>query len=533
MKIKKTLKELSSIKGRHTELVSFYIPSGHNLVEAVNQLSSEKSTAVNIKSKATRKNVVDALEKIMQHLKLFRKTPENGLIVFAGNVSPAEGKTDLRMWSFQPPEKMNVKLYWCDQVFVLDPLKELVREKEIYGLLVLDASEASIGLLKGKQIVRLKHIDSTVPGKSIKGGMCVHKNTLVNNGKIREIHKLKVGDKVLSFNFKKNKPTFSKVEAIKKRKSKEAYRLLTDIGAELLATKEHVVLVKTLLGIKEKNVDELKAGDTLLSIDYKNNLKPVKIIAKSKVSKNDYFYDIHVPGNNNFVANSLIIHNSQMRYDRVRDDALNEFFRKVAELASNIFLDQPDLKGVLIGGPGPNKDTFNRKEYLNYQIQKKVLGVKDIGYTDEYGLKELATRSQDLIKESKYVKERELLKKFFTEIQKNGNVVYGYEKVKKALDMGAVDIMLISENFSMYRVKFKCHCGFSTEKDVAEDDKKHLCDNCNSLLKVEEENDLSEILIKDAEKYGTKIEWISVDTEEGRQFSKIGGLGGLLRYKIS
>ena len=131
------------------------------------------------------------------------------------------------------------------------------------------------------------------------------------------------------------------------------------------------------------------------------------------------------------------------------------------------------------------------------------------------------------------MKERELLKKFFTEIQKNGNVVYGYEKVKKALDMGAVDIMLISENFSMYRVKFKCHCGFSTEKDVAEDDKKHLCDNCNSLLKVEEENDLSEILIKDAEKYGTKIEWISVDTEEGRQFSKIGGLGGLLRYKIS
>ena len=81
-----------------------------------------------------------ALEKIIQHLKLFRKTPENGLVVFCGNVSTVEGKEDIKLWSYEPPVKMLQKIYWCDQEFVLKPLKELIMEKEVYGLIVLDAS---------------------------------------------------------------------------------------------------------------------------------------------------------------------------------------------------------------------------------------------------------------------------------------------------------------------------------------------------------------------------------------------------------
>ena len=38
--------------------------------------------------------------------------------------------------SFEPHERINVKVYWCDQVFVLDPLKDLVKEKEVYSLIV-------------------------------------------------------------------------------------------------------------------------------------------------------------------------------------------------------------------------------------------------------------------------------------------------------------------------------------------------------------------------------------------------------------
>lgn len=132
LKLKKLVRELKKIRGRHTELVSVYVPAGYSLVEIINQLNNEKSTAINIKSKATKKNVLAALEKIIGHLRIFKQTPHNGLIVFCGNVSEVEGREDLKIWSFEPPEKMNTKVYWCDQVFVLDPLEDMVNEKEVY-----------------------------------------------------------------------------------------------------------------------------------------------------------------------------------------------------------------------------------------------------------------------------------------------------------------------------------------------------------------------------------------------------------------
>ena len=95
LKLKKLIKELDAIRGRHTELVSVYTPSGYSLIEVINQLNNEKSTASNIKSKNTRKNVLSALEKIVQHLRIFKQTPSNGLVVFCGNVSKVEGRDDL------------------------------------------------------------------------------------------------------------------------------------------------------------------------------------------------------------------------------------------------------------------------------------------------------------------------------------------------------------------------------------------------------------------------------------------------------
>ncbi len=535
LKLRKMLTELGAIRGRHTELVSVYVPSGHNLIETINQINQEKSTASNIKSKATRKNVLDALEKIVQHLRLFKQTPPNGLIVFCGNVSPVEGKTDLKLWSFEPPEKMNVKLYWCDQVFVLDPMRELIKEKEVYGLIVLDANEANIGLLKGKRVVQLKHMDSTVPAKSIKGGMCLHEDTVVSNGKNGSIKHVKEGDKIMSFDFSKKKFVFSKVDGVMKRKADLVYRITTDAGHEILTTPEHLFFVKKIFSTAEVPAEKLEVGDRLMSVDFEqeDRTRTVKITRKGTAIPHGFFFDLSVPGVKNFVANGLIVHNSQMRYDRLRDDALNEFFRKVADVAANVLLEL-DLKGVLVGGPGPTKDTFFKNEYLNYQIQKKVLGVKDIGYTGMEGLEELVKRSEDLIKESKYAKEREILRKFFVELQKGGNVTYGHENVSKALNLGAVETIILSEDFSMSRTKFKCpQCGATKQMDITPDKRKQLCDNCHGLMTVDEELDLSEIVLRDAAQYGSKVEWVSSDTEEGRQFRNIGAIGALLRYKLS
>ncbi|MEM4318411.1 MAG: peptide chain release factor aRF-1 [Candidatus Pacearchaeota archaeon] len=170
-KFKKLVKELESYKGRHTELISLYIPSGHNIFSVVDQINQEKAMAENVKSKTTRLNVIAALEAILRELKFYKKTPPNGLVIFAGNVSKEEGKQDIKIWAIEPPYQLNLKLYHCDQTFFLKPLQEMLEErKEVVGLLVIDKKEATLGLLEGKRIKKLLYLTSGVPSKIRAGG---------------------------------------------------------------------------------------------------------------------------------------------------------------------------------------------------------------------------------------------------------------------------------------------------------------------------------------------------------------------------
>lgn len=164
------LEELEGYRGRHTEFITVMVPSGATLTQTTKQLEDEKGTATNIKSTGTRKNVINALERAIRKLKEIERTPENGLAVFSGNVSDVEGREDLRVWAIEPPKKLKVKIYRCDQTFVLDPLKEMLETEEVYGLLIIERNEASIGLLDGKHIKLLQHMTSGIPGKTRAGG---------------------------------------------------------------------------------------------------------------------------------------------------------------------------------------------------------------------------------------------------------------------------------------------------------------------------------------------------------------------------
>lgn len=181
--------ELDKIKGRHTELVTVLIPAEYNLNNVVSQLEGEKATAKNIKSKSTQKNVIEALEKIMRELRLVGRTPKNGMAVFAGNVSETEGQTDIKLWVVEPPQEMTARLYRCDQIFVLEPLKEMLEHKELYGLFVIDRKEATIGLLEGKKIKILRKLESGVPGKIRAGGQSSNRYRRVIEGKAKDFFK--------------------------------------------------------------------------------------------------------------------------------------------------------------------------------------------------------------------------------------------------------------------------------------------------------------------------------------------------------
>ncbi len=183
------IKYLEGIKGRHTELVTVYVPAGFSLDIIRSHLLGEKSTASNIKDRNNRKNVIDALEKIVNELRLVRTTPKNGLVVFCGNVSDKEGEPDIRIWDVEPPQKSDVRLYRCDQYFITAPLKSMFQQGNSYGLLVMDNREATFGLLEGARITVLKHIKSLVPGKFSKGGQSAMRFAREREGLIRDFYK--------------------------------------------------------------------------------------------------------------------------------------------------------------------------------------------------------------------------------------------------------------------------------------------------------------------------------------------------------
>jgi peptide chain release factor subunit 1 len=162
--------ELKLHKAPHTEFVSVYIPSGYDIIKIINHLAEEQGTASNIKSAVTRKNVEMALEKMIQHLRLFKTTPPNGLAVFTGNVAANEGKQDMRVWSIEPPIPLNIRIYRCDKSFVTDILEDMMAIKDVYGLVVLDHRDATLAILRGKTITPLVKTHSEVPGKFKAGG---------------------------------------------------------------------------------------------------------------------------------------------------------------------------------------------------------------------------------------------------------------------------------------------------------------------------------------------------------------------------
>jgi peptide chain release factor subunit 1 len=350
------LEELEKYKGRHTELITVYIPAGYDAVSVQKQIEAEKSTAKNIKSSSTRSNVVDALDKIVRYIKDLKRNPENGMAIFCGNISKVEGQDDLQIWGIEPPMPLKSRLYRCDKEFVLDALKEMLGVSEIYALLVMDRKEAAIGILEGKRIEILHKMTSGVPSKVRAGGQ------------------------------------------------------------------------------------------------------------------------------------------SSQRFHRITEGLTKEFYKRIAEEMKKFFYEDKRLKGVLIGGPIPTKDEFLDGEYLPTLLQKKVVGKIDIGGSDESGLKELVERSQDILVNQEIIYEKKLMEKFFETLgEKPDFVVYREAPVRKALEYGAVDLLLLSKD---------CDKGIIKE------------------------------FKKTAEETGAKVEMISTETEEGKQFFNLSGIGALLRYKL-
>ena len=405
-RFKRMLERLEDLEGRGTELVTVYIPPGKQIHDVMTDLRNEYGTAVNIKSKTTRKNVQDALTKAMERLKLFNKVPETGLAIFAGNIASDQlGVGDMQTFTLIPPEPIGIYYYRCEHRFMLEPLWEILEHEDSYGILVIDAKDATFAALKGQRADILKDMTSGVAGKTRAGGQ------------------------------------------------------------------------------------------------------------------------------------------SSRRYERLRQMHLQEYFNRVGDTMTDLFLNIPNLQGIIVGGPGPTKEEFLKGNYLHHEIKDKVLTTVDTGYTGHEGVKELVTRSRSFLEQVRYTQERKVVQEFLKHLgEDDGLATYGEDEVMQQLKNVNVYTLLVSDSIKRWRVTLECRtCGFKETRIVDMDDYEELENSLNDLncLKCEggnyeiiEREDLIEVLVKMAEDAEARLEVISTHTEEGEMlYRSFGGIAAITKYR--
>ena len=389
------MKELQKYKGRHTELITLYVPFGSDRSTVMNQIINEISQSSNIKSATTRKNVKGALRKIIQYLKVTDfYIPKTGLGLFCGNIAEQEGKTDIQFFHIIPLRELKIKTYRCDSNFYLDPLLDMLAPNSIYGIVAIDNREATIAQLVGKNYKILARLGSAVPGK-------------------------------------------------------------------------------------------IKAGGQ-----------------------------------------------SAKRFEHLREEAAQEFYTRISEKINEIFVpfaQDGKFKGFVFGGPGATKRKMIDFGKVDYRLNNKIIGFLDNTYTDESGIKEIIDLSEDMLKESELVIEKQEINAFMEKVVKTNLATYGLNEVIEAVKTGRASKIIVSEDLKIDQASFECN---SCEKHFFSSKETANCKYCDSKdIEALEELDAGDFFYELAKKTNTDIVFVSDDTSEGKQFyNAFGGIGAILRY---
>lgn len=237
---------------------------------------------------------------------------------------------------------------------------------------------------------------------------------------------------------------------------------------------------------------------------------------------------------------------SARRFERITEDIADKWFQKIGEVANEIFLpelEKGDLKGVLVGGPGPTKEYWLETKYMNHELHKRIIGQPiDTGYTDEYGLRDLVHNAGTILRDFGLMEEKDIINRFMREVGRpdGGLAAYGEAQVRHVLTIGAVDQLILSEKLRKARLTMKCEsCGWTKEETTADDpldfEKRYgACPQCGEhAVAIDQEVDIVEELSEMAESMSSKVKIIAGGSDEGELFFKaFGGIGAILRFRV-
>lgn len=173
----------------------------------------------------------------------------------------------------------------------------------------------------------------------------------------------------------------------------------------------------------------------------------------------------------------------------------SEFFEELYGALKTV-----NFRFLVIAGPG-----FIKKDFLEFlrqrdsEIAKKAVLVDTATIGRRGFIEVLKRRTIDkLIGEIRLAEEAEIVERLLEGIAKGQKVAYGLEEVKKAKEYGAIEILLVSDDF---------------------------------LLKEREKWDI-DAFMEEVEKSGGRVLIISSEFEPGEIVSKLGGICAILRFEI-
>lgn len=231
---------------------------------------------------------------------------------------------------------------------------------------------------------------------------------------------------------------------------------------------------------------------------------------------------------------------SALRFARLRLEKRHNYVRKVAELAVQFYItnDRPNVSGLVLAGLADFKTELSASDMFDPRLQNIIIKIVDVSYGGDNGFNQAIELASEVLHNVKFIREKKLISQFFDEIaQDSGKYCFGVDDTLKALEIGAVESLLVYENLETQRMVLKNNS--SGEEKIVYFSKEQIANQNNfrdatgTDLETIESISLLEWFANNYKKFGAKLEIVTNRSQEGSQFVKgFGGIGGILRYKV-
>jgi len=233
---------------------------------------------------------------------------------------------------------------------------------------------------------------------------------------------------------------------------------------------------------------------------------------------------------------------SALRFARLRLEKRHNYVRKVAELATQLFVtdgQKPNVQGIVLAGSADFKSELMRSDLFDQRLSKIVVKMVDVSYGGENGFNQAIELSADSLANVKLMKEKKLLQKYFDQIaQDTGQYCFMVDDTLRGLEMGAVEDPIIWDNLDIQRytvrnIQNQEEKVLHLTKEQEADDKWFRDDETGAELETIDTIPLVEWFAENYKDFGCNLEFITDRSAEGTQFVKgFGGIGGTLRWKV-